>query len=127
MKIGEASKHTGLSYHTLRYYEELGLIRNISRNEQGKRDYSMDDIKWILFLVSLKRTEIPLSEMVRYAELYYNGNHSIPQRIELLTNHKDRLFKQLGELQESIDFLNNKINFYMSKMKASSDVEGSCL
>ena len=112
MTIGEVSELTGLSYHTLRYYEKVGLIRNIKRNEQDKRDYTDKDIEWISFLVSLKKTKMPLAEFGRYAELYYCSDSCldcISERVKILEVHQNRLIAQINELQDSVDFLNWKI------------------
>ena len=113
MQIGEVSKLTGLSYHTLRYYEKVGLIRNISRNEQDKREYTEKDVEWINFLVSLKKAKMPLSEFARYAELYYCSDsctECITERVNLLEVHKNRLIEQIGELQDSVDYLGWKVS-----------------
>ena len=127
MKIGEASKNTGLSYHTLRYYEELGLIRNIERDGKGNRNYSEADIKWISFLLSLRNTGMPLGSIIYYAELYYSGDDSIPKRIELLSNYKCALAKERDRLQESIDFLENKLEFYNDKLNSINTNRKTCL
>lgn len=118
---------TGISYHTLRYYEDIGLIRNIGRDSQGKRNYTEDNIKWIMFLLSLRNTGMPLNDIIYYAELYYSGDVSIPKRIELLSNYKNRLVKELDRLQDSINFLSNKIDFYNNKLSSiNSDIK-NCL
>ncbi len=113
MTIGEVSDLTGLSYHTLRYYEKVDLIRNIKRNEQDKREYSEKDVEWINILVSLKRTKMPISEFWRYAELYYCSDSCIEclsERVKILDEHRQVLIQQLNELQDSVDFLSWKIS-----------------
>jgi DNA-binding transcriptional MerR regulator len=127
IKIGEISKITGLSYHALRYYENIGLIRNIGRDEQGNRKYTDDDTKWIKFLLSLRNTGMPLNDIIYYAELYYSGDDSILKRIELLSNYRDRLVEELRRLQSSIDFLANKIEFYNNKLNSINTNQKNCL
>lgn len=127
IKIGEISKITGLSYHALRYYENIGLVRNIGRDEQGNRKYTDDDTKWIKFLLSLRNTGMPLNDIIYYAELYYSGDDSILKRIELLSNYRDRLVEELRRLQSSIDFLANKIEFYNNKLNSINTNQKNCL
>ena len=69
MKISDVSKKTGLSNSTLRFYENQKLIRNISKDKHGIRNYTENDIKWIKFLASIKNANLSLSEMMSYAEL----------------------------------------------------------
>lgn len=127
MRIGEASKRTGLSYHALRYYENIGLIRNLVRDDKGNRKYTDDDIKWIKFLLSLRNTGMPLNEIIYYAELYYSGDDSIPKRIKLLSNYKDRLAEEVKKQQNSIEFLANKIEFYINKLNMINPNQKNCL
>ncbi len=127
IKIGEVSKITGLSYHTLRYYENIGLVRNIGRDDQGNRKYTDDDIKWIKFLLSLRNTGMSLNDIIYYAELYYSGDGSVPKRIELLSNYRDRLAEELKRLQNSMDFLANKIEFYNNKLNSINPDQKNCL
>lgn len=127
VRIGEAAKATNLSIHTLRYYEDIGLIRSVARDGQDKRTYSEADLKWIRFLKSLKGTGMPLTDVVRYAELYYSGDHSIPKRIELLGSYRDRLVEEAKNISESIEFLNNKIAFYNNKLDSIESSQDGCL
>ena len=127
IKIGEVSKITALSYHALRYYENIGLVRNVGRADQGNRKYTDDDIKWIKFLLSLRNTGMPLNDIIYYAELYYSGDDSIPKRIELLSNYSGRLAKELERLQRSLVFLANKIEFYNNKLNSINPNQTNCL
>lgn len=115
MKISQVSKATGLSSSTIRFYEELDIIRNIKRDSNNIRIYSESDIKWISFIKGFKSTLIPLDKIIRYADLYYQGDHSINKRIELLGNHLDVLQTKQLELQKAVDFITNKIKFYHDK------------
>ncbi|HYE81306.1 MAG TPA: MerR family transcriptional regulator [Clostridia bacterium] len=127
IRIGEVSKITGLSYHTLRYYEDIGLIRNIARDGQGNRDYTEGDIKWVNFLLRLRITGMPINDVIYYAELYYSGDQSISKRIELLSSYKDRLTGEMKKIQNSIDFLANKIEFYYNKLNSIDTTQRGCL
>ena len=126
MRIGDIVHKTGLSISNIRYYEKLEIIRNIERGEDGKRVYSEGDLKWIQFLAEFKKTQIPLSLMKKYASLYYDGDSTIDERIQLLKNHHMRLIMQLESLQNAIEFVEHKIEFYHHK-KENLEHELSCL
>lgn len=69
MKIGELVKRSGLSAHTIRYYERIGLLPHADRDQSGQRDYDASILIWIEFLDRLKTTGMPIREMLRYAAL----------------------------------------------------------
>ncbi|MEY9413635.1 DNA-binding transcriptional MerR regulator [Bradyrhizobium japonicum] len=69
MKIGDLAKRTGLSAHTLRYYERIGLLPYADRDRSGQRDFDASILTWIAFLDRLKTTGMPIRDMLRYAAL----------------------------------------------------------
>ncbi|MBC2582272.1 MerR family transcriptional regulator [Clostridium sp. DJ247] len=114
MNISQVSAKLQVSSHTLRYYEKVGLIKNIERDESGNRVYSEQDLKWIEFLLKLKRIKMPIEKIKVYAELRYKGNDTVTERCEMLEEQKNKLLNQVRELNESIKFLDNKIEIYNS-------------
>ena len=117
MKISDVSKKTGLSNSTLRFYENQKLIRNISKDKQGIRNYTENDIKWIKFLASIKNANLSLSEMMSYAELYYNKNESFVDRLELTIQCREKLENEMNQLKQGMEFLDCKIQYYKEKIK----------
>ena len=81
MDIKTISKITGLSAHTLRYYEKIGLLLNIERDSKGYRDYSEKDVVWIEFIKRLKATNMPLNEIKKFAVLRSKGDSTIQNRV----------------------------------------------
>lgn len=112
MKISEVAKETGFSTSTIRYYEQQGLIRDIERDKHGIRTFSQDDIKWIKFLASIKNARLSLNEMMSYADLYYSKNESIPDRLAVTKECREKLMAELNELRKGIEFLDYKIEYY---------------
>ena len=110
--IQEASKVTGLSAHTLRYYERVGLIHPIAREENTRRCYSADDLGWIDFLTKLRATGMPIREMRRYAELQRQGEESLPERVEMLKALRDQVEEHIHELNENLKLVHYKIEVY---------------
>ncbi|MBF8982282.1 MerR family transcriptional regulator [Lutibacter sp. B2] len=112
MNISEASKIVGISSYTLRYYEKIGLIKNIVRDKCGNRQYEKNDIEWIRFLMKLKDIRMPITQMKLYAELRYKGNETIGQRSEMLKVQKEQLLKRIKELTEGVELLDRKLEIY---------------
>lgn len=90
MNIKAVSQTTGLSAHTLRYYEKIGLIMHVPRDAKGHRDYSAQDVAWLEFLKRLKATGMALADMKTYAELRYRGDRTIDARLALLDRHHQK-------------------------------------
>lgn len=112
MKIQEVSKITGFSASTIRYYEQQGLIREVERDGQGIRNFSEEDLKWIKFLASYKKTNLSLNEMMALAELYYSKSESIPDRLAVTMKYREKVQAEIIKLQEGLDFIDCKIGYY---------------
>lgn len=109
--IGEFSEITGLTIDTLRFYEKQEIIRP-DRDDNNRRVYGESDIAWIEFVLRLKRTGMSLAGMKRYAELRYQGDATIPERMRLLFNQLEVLHAQQDEIVEHIKFVEQKIRTY---------------
>ena len=112
LTIQEAAEATGLSAHTLRYYERVGLIHPIAREGNTRRCYSADDIGWIDFLTKLRATGMSIREMQQYAELQRRGDETLPERVEMLKALRDQVEERIGELQENLKLVHYKIEIY---------------
>lgn len=112
MKIGELAKRTGMTAHTLRYYEKIGLLPYASRDPTGKRDYDESILGWIEFLGRLKTTGMPIRNMLRYAELRSLGVGTETARRELLEEHRNQVRMHVTELQACLHILDIKIAGY---------------
>jgi DNA-binding transcriptional MerR regulator len=108
MKIGELAKRTGLSAHTLRYYERIGLLPYADRAQSGQRDYDASILTWIEFLGRLKATGMPIREMLNYAALRGQGSATERERHKLLEQHRDRIRLKLAELNDCLLVLDTK-------------------
>ncbi|ERL45738.1 MerR family transcriptional regulator [Lactiplantibacillus paraplantarum] len=119
MQIGEFSRKTDLTIDTLRYYEEVGLIRP-TRTTGNRRQYCTADIDWVNFLKRLKKTGISIQHMQRYAQLRYAGNQTIPERLTLLQEQETQLNIIMAETQGNLDFLHRKMILYREIQAKSS-------
>ena len=114
LTVQQASDKTGLSTHTIRYYERIGLLPSIQRANNGHRRYSEDDIGWIEFLKCLRSTGMPISEMQRYVELQQKGDSTRHDRLMLLEAHRHRIKAKIGELNSILERIEGKIGHYQS-------------
>ncbi|AWB20728.1 MerR family transcriptional regulator [Methylobacterium currus] len=112
MKIGELARHSGLSTHTIRYYEKIGLLPYASRDRSSQRDYDASILSWIAFLRRLKTTGMPIRDMLRYAALREGGRGTEAERRALLESHRDRVRAQVSDLQACLLALDGKIAGY---------------
>ncbi|NEW09699.1 MerR family transcriptional regulator [Paenibacillus sp. SYP-B3998] len=112
LSIRQVATVTGLSVHTLRYYENIGLLCSIDRNENGYRCYSSADITWIEFLTRLKATGMSITKMLEIAELRRQGDSTLTERRILLEDHYEKVQQHMVELQENLNLLAHKIVIY---------------
>jgi DNA-binding transcriptional MerR regulator len=123
MKISELVGRSGLSAHTIRYYERIGLLPYAARDRSSHRDYDASILNWIEFLGRLKTTGMPIRQMLRYAELRQQGSGTEADRRELLEKHRERVRAQLDELRACLLVLDAKIDGYVDEKKRIKDYE----
>ncbi|MGO4105724.1 MerR family transcriptional regulator [Leifsonia sp. YAF41] len=118
--IAEAAERTGLTTHTLRYYESAGLMLNeIERASSTHRRYSERDVAWVVFLTRLRSTSMPIAQIKEYVELARAGDGTSADRLELLLRHRISVVAQLDELQRSLAAIDHKISLYSEKVAPS--------
>ena len=115
--IGEAAEKCGLSPHTLRWYERIGLLATIERGGDGRRRYSDADLDWLSLLIKLRATGMPVRDMQRYAELVRSGAGQA-ERIELLKRHREEVRRALAAQRDCLKLLDTKISYYGSCLTA---------
>jgi DNA-binding transcriptional MerR regulator len=106
------AERCGMTAHTLRYYERVGLIRPVGRARNGHRRYSEADEAWLHFLHCMRATSMPIREMQRYAELREHGDSTSLERRKILEDHQAAIAAQIVELQRAHALLTHKITNY---------------
>lgn len=108
----ETCKQVNMSYETLKYYCNQGLVPNVKRDKNNHRVFNDKDIAWIKSLSCLKNCNMSIQEMKTYVELCLLGESSIPERKVILEKKREDLLKAIEELQKSVDYIDWKQNFY---------------
>lgn len=112
LTIQQVAATTGLSVHTLRYYERCHLIAPVKRASNGHRRYSARDVRWIQFLTRLRLTGMPIQQLQEYARLAREQPEAVGDRRCLLETHRQRMLAQLAQLQENLAIVDWKIQHY---------------
>jgi DNA-binding transcriptional MerR regulator len=112
MKIAQVSKQSGLSPDTLRYYERIGLLPPVNRNDSGIRDYSELDIRRVEFVKCMRSAGLPIEVLIEYYGLVQQGDETMEARKDILIKQRDELLTRMAEMQETLDLLNYKIDVY---------------
>jgi DNA-binding transcriptional MerR regulator len=127
MKIAEVSEQFGMSADTLRYYERVGLIPPVHRNEGGIRDYDELDLRRVDFIKCMRGAGLPVEVLIEYMGLVQQGDKTIETRKEILVEQRDLVVTRMEEMQKTLDRLNYKIEVYekalLKKEKAMIQVE----
>ena len=116
--IAETAELTGLTAHTLRYYERDGLmVGEVGRSASGHRRYTDRDLTWIDLITRLRATGMPIRDVRRYAALVREGDGNEVERLTLLRDHRQRVLAQLAETQEHLGAIDRKIGIYVDRLE----------
>lgn len=125
LTIQQVAEQTGLSTHTLRYYERIGLIASVDRADNGHRRYTEGDIGWIEFLKCLRATGMPIAGMTRYADLQRVGDGTVDDRLMLLKAHRNAVLAEIAALQENLAVIEYKIDYYSKEGERLHDAQNT--
>jgi DNA-binding transcriptional MerR regulator len=120
--IGEAAAKCGLSQHTLRWFERIGLVGPVAKGGDGRRRYSDADLDWLSLITRLRETGMPVSDMQRYAELVRSGAGEA-ERLELLKRHRAEVRRALAAQRETLKVLDSKIDTYARQIREARTQE----
>ena len=115
--IQDVSKKTGLTAHTLRYYEKEGLISGVGRSQGGFRQYTDEDLERLGLICCLKNTGMSIQEIARFVKLTHEGEHTLEERVELLRAHREQVLERIAEMQKHLEKVTWKLNFFTEKLR----------
>ena len=127
MRISEVSEQSDLLSDTLRYYERIGLIPPVNRNDSGIRDYSDLDVRRVEFIKCMRSVGLPIEVLIEYYGLVQQGDETIEARKEILIEQRAQLVTRMEEMQKTMGLLDYKISVYeeaiLKKEKEIAKVE----
>ena len=119
LSIAEAARRTGVSVHTLRYYERAGLVVTaVDRTASGRRRYHQLDLDWIVICTRLRATGMPIRTIRCYAELVSAGPGNEQERLVLLEAHRAEVTARLARTREHLKLIDHKIDVYRGRLAA---------
>lgn len=116
MTIAQVSKKYDLTADTLRYYERIGLLPPVNRSSSGNRDYTEEDCNWVSFIKCMRRAGLSIEALIEYVALFQQGDTTSGLRKELLIEQRDQLAQRLLEMQDTLEYLNQKIDRYEERL-----------
>ena len=116
MMIAEVSKKYELTADTLRYYERIGLLPPVGRNSSGNRIYTEEDCRWVHFIKCMRSAGLTIETLIEYVSLFQQGSETIGVRKELLIEQRKQIREKVDELQETLAYLDTKIDGYEDRM-----------
>ena len=119
--IGQVAKKTGLTAHTLRYYEKEGLLPFVKKNGSGLRVFSDTDLDWLMLIDCLKGTGMSLKDIKQYIDWFREGDATLGKRLEMFKNQKIKLEAQMSQLQKHMEKINYKIAYYTELMNCNGE------
>ena len=116
MTITEVSRKYNLTADTLRYYERIGLIPPVNRNNSGIRDFTDEDCNWVQFIKCMRSAGLSIEVLTEYVRMFQEGISTIKARKELLIEQRNELECKIIEMQQTLDRLDKKIEGYEERM-----------
>ena len=116
MTIAEVAKKFDLTPDTLRYYERIGLLRNISRSAGGIRDYSDEDCRWVGYMKCMRAAGVSVETLIEYVKLFDQGAATISARKKLLMEQREQIVARINERNDTLAKLDWKLDGYEERM-----------
>lgn len=120
-RIADVAAKTGLSTHTLRYYEKEGLLRFVERSSSGIRIFSDQDLEWLSVITCLKDTGMPISDIRRFISCCMEGDATLQERLDMFTRQKASVEGKIAELQKHLEKIQYKIWYYTTALEAGTE------
>lgn len=112
LTVKEVAELTGLSPHTLRYYDRMHLFPYVSRSGGNARLFSESDVEWVRLVACLRRTGLPIAEILHYVELCREGDGTIGERAEIISRQETEVERQFAEMEGQLALIRRKRAYY---------------
>lgn len=119
--VKEVAELLGVSVHTVRYYDDKGLIPGTKRNAANQRLFDDMEVEWLFVSLTLKNTGLSLKDVKHYIELYQQGDSTLPERYEIMKKQKEKTLQEMEELKLRLAVLDRKIDHYGKLLEGEED------
>lgn len=119
--VQEVAEITGMSPHTIRYYDRKGLMPCLKKDEHGNRIFEKSDLQWIDVLRCVKISCFTISEMHEYADLVRRGDSTLEDRLQMFENKRQHALEALAKIQRSLDHIEYKCWYYQKAIEAGTE------
>lgn len=119
--VKEVAELLGVSVHTVRYYDDKGLIPGTKRNAANQRLFDDMEVEWLFVSLTLKNTGLSLKDVKHYIELYQQGDSTLQERYKLMTEQKEKTLREMEDLKLRLAVLDRKIDHYGKLLEGEED------
>ncbi|WP_258297246.1 MerR family transcriptional regulator [Paenibacillus peoriae] len=119
--ISEVADRTGLTAHTLRFYDKEGLLPFVDRNKTGNRDFKESDFEWLAVITCLKKSGMPIKRIKQFIDWCMEGDPTLYQRLEVFETHKRAVIEKITELEKYMEKIDYKIWYYKTAINAGTE------
>ena len=116
LTVADAARESGVSAHTLRYYERAGLLRPVERNGSGHRRFASEDLEWVVMITRLRSTGMPIRRIREYAELVWAGEGNERERLAIMEAHREQVLERLAEIERNLELIDYKIGLSRDRL-----------
>ena len=110
--IGEVANQLDMTAYTIRYYDKMGLLAKMQRDECGKRIFSREDIDRLGVIKCLKQTGMPVADIKEFIKLYARHDDTIDMKKQMIVKQKEMLEEKIAFLEECVEQSKFKLWFY---------------
>ena len=111
MGIADVAAVTGVSAHTLRYYERVGLV-DVARDAAGRRAYDSHALARVVFVTRMRMSDMSIRGIAHYLELVRRGESTVSERLAFMQAHRESIRQRLRDLQAALAVVEYKITTY---------------
>lgn len=119
--IKQVSEMMSLPVSTIRYYDKMGLIPFLEKNESGYRIFKEKDISMLRIIECFKNTGMSISEMQQYVEMVKRGDESLEERYQLFVRRKEIVLEEMRQLEKQLETIEHKLWYYETAIKAGTE------
>lgn len=119
--IKEVADILGISVHTVRYYDDKGLIPGTKRNSANQRIFDENELEWLFISLTLRDTGLSLKEIKKYIDLYQQGDSTLKERYQIMVEQRKQTLTEMENLKLRLEVLDKKVEHYGKLLMGEDD------